>query len=202
MGRTLLSISQSELCQPQIKCEDTAEISEGYFYLIRNKDEKKYSGNERLAAFAAPYFIKKLDTEKKIIDKIYVDSHSLNDTIKYLSFTPSLDNYFSHIIEGVHCAELYKRGIDIYNLIKPVFYYKVPPIDKYHKGDEIGFSYVQVKWLHLKISDYIATANFNFPYTLSQPYAKTKTYDIYIPIKILQIDNKVTVKDKKIVIKP
>ena len=64
----------------------------------------------------------------------------------------------------------------------------------------MGFTYVKIKWLHLKVPDYVAISYFDFPYTLSQPYAKTKLYDIYIPIELLQSNNKVIVKNKKIIV--
>lgn len=197
------AISQVKLAPPQITCVDTTQISDGYFYLIKNERKKNYNGEEKLAVFTTPYFIGSSCVDKETVDKIYENSYTLDDTVKFLCYTPKLDNYLDKIILDSPCIEVYKKGMNLSKLIKPNCYYNVHPINKYRKGDQIGFCYVKIKWLHLKVSDYVATPYFDYPYTLSQPFAKTKMYDIYIPIELLQINNKVFVKKRKIVlIKP
>ena len=94
---------------------------------------------------------------------------------------------------------MYQECINIDKYIKPLHFIKIRRLAKDDQSAKIGLSFVTAEWLHLKISDILASGGFNEPPTLHNPFADTKMFDIYLPLKIVKINNDVKLKHRFIV---
>lgn len=138
------------------------------------------------------------DSTKSIDDIYYNGRGYFNDTVKYLTYIPEIDKFLQKKFDRESCINLLKNSLLIDSLLVPQNYYPIRRRNKEYYQPEIGFSEVNAKWLHLKIVDRIAFDYFNSPYSLTDPFYKAKYFDIYIPLKIIQIKNNVTIINKRI----
>lgn len=190
----ILNIVCSKAFSQEILCVDTVQVI-GYFYkmkyrngvgILNDKSSKKYKA----------YFISKQSSQNLSIDSIFNRHYLSKDTVKYLSYVPSLPRFIENKM-SIDCLKIIKEDLFADTIISPKNYFLVKSYYKFEKGSKIGFSFVNIKWLHLKIIDKIAFDYFNEPYSLDNPFTKSKYYNIFIPLKVISLNNNVIPNGKR-----
>ncbi|RYU78900.1 hypothetical protein [Hymenobacter persicinus] len=146
---------------------------------------------------SAAYYIAKNTALNQTIDAICEKAlHDMHDTIKYAAVLPDRGDYITGLFADSCLAE-YLKCIPINSMINPQIYFKVKDSRKYDNHHLIGFAEVRVIWLHLKMDDWTAVRNFNYPYTLSNAKVVSRWYDIYLPLRVESIDNNVSITSSR-----
>ncbi|MFD0766157.1 hypothetical protein ACFQZI_14935 [Mucilaginibacter lutimaris] len=185
-----------DACSQRITCVDTVTTT-GYYYKIRYQQAAGVSPDES-GIHQKAYFLTEKDARKKTIGQIFRSiKGEQTDSVKFLGMLPPLNSYLEKMME-TSCRMLYQGATDPDKRITPAYWYALPRTSQTREGNTIGFTRVKVRWLHLRVPDYVARDHFNYPFTLDEAYVKQRNYDIYIPLQILYLENKVQVRHHKV----
>jgi hypothetical protein len=188
------------LYSQSIICVDTI-TKPVYFCYAKFKMPSGTKENES-QVFKRGYSIDIATAKSLTIDSIYFKyKYGQSDTVKYLSYSGDKLSGIKKYFKGENCINLYQKVLTINHLLKPKKYFKIKGLKKYDRGTAVGLSFAIIQWLHLKISDDLATDGFNEPPTLHLPNVTSRMYDIYLPLKVVRIDNNVVLKKRFILMK-
>jgi hypothetical protein len=176
------------LCFSQVHFVDTVSIS-GYSFFYISKFHKTYAGpttsNARLF-----YFVPTSTLQQRSLKQHLQNTFSEEmDTVKFLCWGGYLENRPSEAIDRSVKAWIEQvKGVNL-------FYTGQKPSRFGIKGYHVFISFANIQWLHLRMPGEEAWRYHNLPPTLDGEKAKTRDYDVYLPLKLLELEQGIKLKN-------
>lgn len=174
---------------PQIRFIDTVSVS-GYFFEIVSKYHKIY---RKSTGYLSPYFDFVPSTtlhQRSFKAHLQKVNYEEKDTVKFLS---------CQVHEELGAYETADESV------RP-WIGKVKDIEPFYVGQKsspsgikdhfVIISYVNIQWLHLRMRGTVACDGFNLPITFDcWEKSKTHDYDVYLPLKLLSMEQGIKLKN-------
>jgi len=173
----------------QIRFVDTVTVS-GYFYAYVWEYHKTNNSSTRLSA--RPFYFVPESTlqSRSLIDHFKNTYLKETATVRFLDW-PELTDFGPYEVPGESLTSWIRQVTPVMPFRKKQESYPCGI-----KGHRVFISFVNIKWLHLRMPGKLACEVFNWPYVFDcGEKAKRSDYDIYLPLQLLAIDQGIELKN-------
>ncbi|AXY77627.1 hypothetical protein D3H65_28200 [Paraflavitalea soli] len=178
----------SVVCFSQTRFVDTISIS-GYCFFYTSKFHDTYAGPTTSHA-RLYYFVPASTLHQRPLQEHLMHSFSEElDTVKFLCWGGNLEQrLFKTIDKTVKSWIEQVKGVDLF--------YPGQQASPFGIEDyRVFISFANIQWLHLRMPAEEAWRYHNLPPTLDGEKAKGREYDVYLPLKVLELEQGIKLKD-------